>query len=73
LCKKPRGFSKTSFGGLAAKGYFIERLSHNSFGGLRRQRIFFRALISLILLRKINEISALKKFYFAAAGGKILV
>jgi len=48
------------------------RLSHKSFGGLRRQRIFLRAPFSLILRSKINENSVHSKYHFAAEGGGIL-
>jgi len=48
-------------------------LCRKSFGGIRRQRIFFRAPFSLILRSKINENGALKKFYSAAEGGRIFL
>jgi hypothetical protein len=44
------------------------RLSHKSFGGASRQRIFLRVPFSLILLRKINENGTLRKFCSAAKG-----
>jgi hypothetical protein len=43
-----------------------------SFGGLRRQIIFYRAAFFAILRSKIAKNAALEKFNFAAVGGKIL-
>jgi hypothetical protein len=39
------------------------KLSEKSFGGWRRQRIFFKTLILMILLCKTIKISVLKKVF----------
>jgi hypothetical protein len=39
------------------------RLSQESFGGIRRPRIFFKTPILLVLLLKINKIGVLKNLF----------